>query len=96
MEIKKGCLYILDTNKNNIIYKQYIREAYSIDSLSFNTQGNLLSIGLETGFQSIYYINNFNNRQKFEKYILLNNHYLSPEEKEIRTKTIMFYHIAIF
>ena len=83
---QKGCLYILDINKNNIIYKQYIGETYSIDSLSFNTQGNLIIIGLETGYQSIYYVNNFNIQQKFEKYIILNNHYLSPEDIEIRTK----------
>ena len=80
----KGIVYILDINKNNIIYKQYIGETYSINSLSFNKKGNLLCLGLETGLESIYYINNLNSKQKFEKYILLNNHYFSPEEIEMR------------
>ena len=82
----KGIIYILDTNKNNIIYKQYIGETYSINSISFNPTGNFLCIGLETGLEAIYYINNFNNKQKFEKYILLNNHNFSPEEIEMRLK----------
>ena len=82
---QKGCVYILDTNKNNIIYKQYIGETYSIVSLSFNPQGNLLCIGLETGMQIIYFINKlYNPKEKFEKYFLLNNHYFSPEEIEMR------------
>ena len=81
---QKGCIYILDINKNNIIFKQYIGETYSIDSLSFNFQGNLLCVGFETGMETIYYINNLNTHQKFEKYILLNNHFFSPEEIEMR------------
>ena len=83
----KGCLYILDTNKNNIIYKQYIGETYSIDSLSFNNQGNTLSIGYETGMHIIYIINIANNTQlKFEKYLVLNNHFHSPEAIKMRQK----------
>ena len=82
---QKGCLYILDTNKNNIIYKQYMGETYSVASLSFNQKGDLLCLGLETGMQLIYYINNlYNTNEKFEKYFLLTNHYFSPEEIEMR------------
>ena len=84
---KKGCLYILDTNKNSIIYKQYIGETYSIDSLFFNNQGNLLCIGYETGIHILYYINIMNYTQlKFEKYLILNNHYFLKEEIEMRHK----------
>ena len=80
----KGFLYILDINRNNIIYSHFIGETYPIDSLSFNAKGNLICIGYETGMKIIYYINNFNNERKFEKYLLLNKHYISPQEIEFR------------
>ena len=82
----KGFIYILDKNKNKINYKQFIGEVYAIDSLSFNTQGNLICISYETGMEVIYYINNTNNHQKFEKYLTLNQHYFSPQEIEFRHK----------
>ena len=84
---QKGCIYILDINKNDIIYKQYIGETYSIDSLTFNSNGKLLCIGLETGMELLFYINNINNtQQKLEKYLLLNNHHFTAEEIGIRNK----------
>ena len=82
----KGYIYILDTNKNKIIYKQFISEAYAIDSLSFNSQGTLICISYETGMEVIYYINNSNSHQKFEKYLALNQHYFSPQEIEFRQR----------
>ena len=82
----KGSIYILDTNKNQIIYKQFVGEAYAIDSLSFNSQGNLICISYETGMEIIYYINNINKHQKFEKYLTLNMHYFSPQEIEFRQR----------
>jgi len=82
----KGCIYILDTNKNKVIYKQFIGEAYAIDSLSFNSKGNLICISYETGMEIIYFINNSNNHQKFEKYLALNQHYFSPQEIEFRQR----------
>ena len=80
----KGFLYILDINRNNIIFSHFFGETYPIDSLCFNPQGNLICIGYETGMKKIYYINNFNNERKFEKCLLLNNHYISPQEIEFR------------
>ena len=80
----KGFLYILDISRNNIIYSHFIGEAYPIDSLSFNTQGNLICIAYETGMKIIHCINNFNNERKFEIYFLLNKHYISPQEIEFR------------
>ena len=82
---KKGNIKILDINKKDIIYNQFIGELYSINTLSFNRQGNLMCIGYETGMEVLYYINSKNNiNQKFEKYLILNNHYFSPEEIEMR------------
>ena len=82
----KGYIYILDTIKNKIVYKQFIGEAYAIESLSFNSKGNLICISYETGMEVIYSINNVNNRQKFEKYLILNQHYFSPQEIEFRQR----------
>ena len=75
----KGFLYLFDTKENKFQYKRLILETYEIVSLNFSPDGNLLSIGFDTGCQ--VFCNMKNNCQIC---LWLNNDYMPVEESELR------------
>ena len=83
-----GYLYIFDISYEYFQYKKYTIDNYSIESLSFSREGNLLCIGLITGKQAIYDIN-----KNFEFCLKLSENYLSQDEIDLRIKN---YHIITF
>ena len=54
-----GYLYIFDINADYFQYKKYTIDNYSIESISFSREANLLCIGLITGKSAIYNISFF-------------------------------------
>ena len=84
----KGYLYIFDIKTDYFQYKKYIIDNYSIESLSFSKECNLICIGLITGKMAIYDIN------KNMKFCLkLCDDYLSQNEIDFRIKN---YHIITY
>ena len=75
----KGFLYLFDTKENKFQYKKLILETFEIVSLEFSPDGNLLSIGFDTGCQ--VFCNMKNNCQICFR---LNNPYMPVEESELR------------
>ena len=75
----KGFLYLFDTKENKFQYKRLILETYEIVSLNFSPDGNILSIGFDTGCQ--VFCNMKNNCQIC---LWLNNDYMPVEESELR------------
>ena len=75
----KGFLYLFDTKENKFQYKKLILETFEIVSLEFSPDGNLLSIGFDTGCQ--IFCNMKNNCQICFR---LNNPYMPVEESELR------------
>ena len=84
----KGYLYIFDMSTEYFQYKKYIIDNYSIESLSFSREANLLCIGLLTGKQVIYDIN-----KNFEFCLKLSDNYLTQSEIDLRIRN---YHIITF
>ena len=84
----KGYLYEFDIRKDYFQYKKYIIDNYSIETLSFSKEGNLLCIGLITGKLAIYDIN-----KNLEFCLKLCDNYLSQDEIDFRIEN---YHIISF
>ena len=84
----KGYLYIFDISTDYFQYKKYTIDNYSIESLSFSREGNLLCIGFITGKLAIYDIN-----KNLEFCLKLCENYLSQNEIDFR---ILNYHIINF
>ena len=81
----KGTLHLYDVEQSYFKFHKTIFQAYEIVNIDFSKEGSMLCIGLETGMQNIYTLDNIKNN-KFENNISLTNHYLSPEEIEFRKK----------
>ena len=84
----KGYLYLFDISHEYFQYKKYTIDNYSIESLSFSREGNLICIGLITGKQVIYDIH-----KNFEFCLKLSENYLTQEEIDI---CILNYHMITF
>ena len=83
-----GYLYIFDINADYFQYKKYTIDNYSIESISFSREANLLCIGLITGKSAIYNIN-----KNMEYRLKLSENYLSQNEIEFRINN---YHMINF
>ena len=84
----KGYLYVFDISTDYFQYKKYTIDNYSIESLSFSREGNLLCIGLLTGKQVIYDIN-----KNLEFCLKISENYLKQDEIDFR---IQNYHMITF
>ena len=84
----KGYLYVFDISADYFQYKKYTVDNYSIESLSFSREGNLLCVGLLTGKQVIYDIN-----KNLEFSLKISENYLNQDEIDLR---IQNYHMITF
>ena len=75
----KGYLYIFDIKIDYFQYKKYTIDNYSIESLSFSREGNLLCIGFITGKLTIYDIN-----KNMQYCLKLTENYLTQNEIDFR------------
>ena len=84
----KGYLYLFDIKENYFQYKKYYIDDNSIECISFSKEVNLICIGLLTGKNVIYDINN-----NCEFCIKLNGNYLTQNEIDFR---IGNYHVITY
>ena len=87
----KGFLYLFDTKENKFQYKKPIIDTYSIVSLEFSIDGNLLCIGFDTGCQVLC-----NMKKDCEICLQLNSHYMPVEESEFRKINIQIICFSYF